>query len=349
MIRTLVTIAANPLLSAPGCERLATALPQLDCMISIDNYINETTRHAHVILPGTSQIEQPHWDIYAWLFCLTSGGKYSEPVFTTPNRPDEWRVLVQLAAHLGGMEGEIDVNELDNEYFRGMCELRGINSEVAFAASPENGPERILDLAIRSGPFGDGYGENPDGVSLQTFKDNADGIIFGHAKPCGKEAIKTPSGKIELAPEYLLKDIPRLEKAMSRTAPELVLVSRRQLRSLNSWFHNVPTMMKGSEQCTVQIHPDDASSHAINDGEQIKVNSEAGSVTAIAEITSDIHPGVVCLPHGWGHGIEGTRLQVANQHPGTNFNTLVPTTALDAISGNAAINGVPVTIAKHIH
>lgn len=344
-IRSLVTMGCNPVLSAPGSARLDAALPQLECMVSIDLYRNETTRHAHVILPALTPLEQPHWDVWAWPFSLTTGGHYSPTLFEPVDRPPEWRVLARLGAIMGG-NPQADLDALDDAYFAAMCELKGIPSEVAFSTLPERGGARILDLCIRTGPFGDRFGERPDGMNLQTFIDAPDGIMLGAAGPQGDAGVTTPSGRIELAPPHVLADLPRLERAMASTLPGLVLVSRRHLRSMNSWMHNVDTLVRGKDRCTLHLHTQDAHTLGIAAGDTVEVRSESGAVQVAVEITDDIRPGVVSLPHGWGHGAQGTQTQVAAQHAGININLLSPGPFVDAASGNAVLNGIPVQILR---
>lgn len=344
-IHGLVTSGCNPVLSAPGSARLAAALPQLECMVSVDLYINETTRHAHVILPALSALEQPHWDIWAWPFSLTSGGHYSPALFPRRDRPPEWQVLARLGSIIGG-NPHADLDRLDDEYFGAMCDQLGVPRAVAFAALPSHGAERILDLCIRTGPFGDRFGERPEGLNLQAFKDQPDGIGLGHAPSQGAAAFTTPSGRLELAPAHMLGDLPRLEQAMVAPAPCLVLVSRRQLRSLNSWMHNVEVLVKGRDRCTLQIHVDDARRLGIADADLVRVQSESGALEVPAEPTTDIRPGVVSLPHGWGHGQPGTRQHTAAEHAGVNINLLSPARLVDAASGNAVLNGIPVQVVR---
>ena len=347
-IKGLLTSGCNPVLSAPGSARLDAALPQLECMVSIDMYLNETTRHAHVILPALSPLEQPHWDVWAWPFSLTVGGHYSGAIFPPQGRPEEWRVLARLGSILGGTP-EVDLDALDDEYFGQMCELVGMDRAKVMAALPQHGAERILDLCIRTGPYGDRFGERPEqpyGLTLQHFKDTPNGLLLGQAPSQGARAFTTPSRKLELAPAHMLADVPRLQAAMAEPVPDWVLVSRRQLRSLNSWMHNVDTLVRGKERCTLQLHVDDAARLGIAAGDLVEVRSASGVVQAPAEPVADIRPGVVCLPHGWGHGLPGTRLQTAAAHPGVNINLLSPGPLVDEASGNAVLNGIPVQLRR---
>lgn len=344
-IKALLTMAANPVLSAPGSERLAAALPMLECMVSLDNYVNETTRHAHVILPSPSFLETPHFDMWSWVFSLTSGGHYSPPLLPTPERPEHWRVVAKVGAILGG-QPERDVDDMDDEYFAGLAATRGIDPAHALAICPVRGPKRILDLAIRTGPHGDRFGEVPGGLSLADFEDEPNGKLIGVAPPRAAQGFETPSGKIELAPPYIVADVSRLKAAMAAPRAPLVLVSRRHLRSMNSWMHNVPTLVRGRERCTLQIHHDDARERGILDGDRVVVASSAGAIEVPAELTADIRPGVVTMPHGWGHAEEGARLSVARTRPGANTNVLSPGELVDAVSGNAVLNGIEITVSK---
>jgi anaerobic selenocysteine-containing dehydrogenase len=345
-VKGLVTLGANPVVSVPGSDRLDAALPQLDFMISLDNYLNETTRHAHVILPSPSVLESAHWDIWAWPWSLTSGGHYSAPLYKA-DRMEEWRVLVTLGCLCGGKKlDQIDLDALDRDYFSAMCVQVKVDPAKVLRMSPKPGPERVLELAIRSGPFGDRYGERPDGVTLETFKARPHGILFGPAQPKIEKVLKTPSGKIELAPEHLLNDIPRLRAAMQEPRSETLLVSRRHLNSMNSWMHNIEVLVKGPERCTLFIHPEDAQRIGVADGEVVCVTSTEGSAQVAAEVTDGIRPGVVSLPHGWGHDRPGSRTRVASRRPGVNSNRINPGRLVDEASGNAVVNGVPVKISK---
>jgi anaerobic selenocysteine-containing dehydrogenase len=202
----------------------------------------------------------------------------------------------------------------------------------------------MLDLTLRTGPFGDRYGDKPEGLNLEKLRAEPHGVYLGPMEPCLAEVLATEEGKVRLAPSYITDDLPRLAARLERPADELVLVSRRHLRSNNSWMHNINVLVKGKDRCTLQVHPDDAAKYGLDDGALARVTSSAGTVDVAAEVTEDIRPGVVSLPHGWGHNLPGTRLSVANDHAGVNTNVLAPGTFVDVISGNAAVNGIPVTI-----
>ncbi len=346
-IKGLVTFAANPALSAPDSTKLAQALPLLECMVSLDNYINETTRHAHVILPSPSFLESAHYDMWSWIFCLTSGGHYSPPVIPLVDRPDHWRIVARVGAIIGG-QPRADIDALDDGYFRALAAGRGIDPDTAMAALPVRGPERILDLAIRAGPFGDRFGAVEGGLTLASFEDKPDGLIIGPAIPRASEGFETASGNIEIAPALILSDIPRLKQAMAAADSALVLVSRRHLRSMNSWMHNVDTLVKGKDRCTLRMHGIDAQARGLTGGDHVNVTSASGTITVPVEIDDDIRPGVVSMPHGWGHADPRTQLAVARAHPGANTNILSPGMLVDAISGNAVLNGIPVDVHKAV-
>jgi anaerobic selenocysteine-containing dehydrogenase len=346
-IRALFTVAGNPVISTPGAGELDAALPQLDCMISVDNWINETTRHAHVILPGLSPLEQPHHDELIWQFAVGSAAKWSDAVFDPGDRPREWEILITLAAICTGLSpDEVDVAAIDDGFFEVLCAMVGTDPAHARSHYEHGGPERLLDLTLRTGPFGDRYGEVPDGLTLERVKAAPDGIDLGPMVPRLPEILTTPDAQIHLAPGHITDDIPRLRERLDRDRQngELLLVSRRDLRSNNSWMHNVPVLVKGRNRCTLQIHPRDAESVGVAHGAVASVRSEQGAVEVEVEVTELIMPGVVCLPHGWGHDKDGTRLSVARDRPGVNNNLLAPLTMVDVPSGNAALNGIPVTV-----
>jgi anaerobic selenocysteine-containing dehydrogenase len=341
----LITIAGNPVISSPDAGRLDAALPLLECMISLDNYLNETTRHAHVILPGLSALEQPHYDELIWSWASRSAGNFSPAVFPRPDRPHEWELLARLGGFCAGMRAsDIDVAALDDGFFSALVEAKGLDPAAVLANYDAGGPERLLDLTIRTGPWGDRYGENPEGLTLESFRDAPHGIDQGPMVPRAREVICTPSGRIELAPEYIVEDLPRLRARLGRKGNGLVLISRRHVRSNNSWMHNVPVLVKGKDRCTLLIHPDDAARTGVQDGELARVSSEAGAIDVPVEITDEMMRGVVSLPHGWGHDVEGIRLSVAREHAGVNNNLLAPGQLVDERSGNAVVNGIPVEV-----
>ncbi|MGZ4583534.1 MAG: molybdopterin-dependent oxidoreductase [Mycobacterium sp.] len=344
-LKALITIAGNPVLSTPGGDKLDEVLPLLEAMISVDLWLNETTRHADVILPGLSPLEQPHHDDLILLFAIHSIANYSAPVFDPGDRPHEWEILIRLTGLCTGTPAEdVDVAAIDDGFFDYLAFTVGLDGAEIRKLYKHGGPERMLDLTLRTGPFGDQYGKNPGRLTLDMLKANPNGIDFGPMVPQLPEILGTLDKKIHLAPQYLLDDLPRLAARLERPAEPLVLVSRRHLRSNNTWLHNVPALMKGKDRCTLLIHPDDAARCGVGDGDVVTVKSAAGEIKVPVEITQAIKPGVVSMPHGWGHGKPGTRMSVANSSPGANTNVLSPPTFIDEPSGNGALNGIPVAI-----
>lgn len=346
-IKALITVAGNPVLSTPAGHKLDEVLPTLDAMISVDLWLNETTRHADVILPAPSPLEQPHHDDLILNFAINSIANYSAPVFKRPDpeAPEEWEILIRLTGLCTGTPAEdVDVAAIDDGFFDYMAFTQGLDGAEIRKHYDHGGPERILDLTLRTGPFGDRYGENPDGLTLEKLKAQPNGINFGPMVPRVPEVLGTSDKKIRLAPQYLLDDLPRLAQRLDRLPEELVLVSRRHLRSNNSWLHNVAPLMKGRDRCTLLIYTDDAAKRGVSTGDVVTVTSAGGSIEVAAEVTDAIMPGVVSMPHGWGHGKPGTRMSVANESPGVNTNALSPPTFIDEPSGNGALNGIPVTV-----
>jgi anaerobic selenocysteine-containing dehydrogenase len=353
-LKALITIAGNPAISLPNADALDAALPALEAMICVDNYLNETTRHADVILPGLSPLEQPHHDDLLWAWSVRNAGRYSPPTFDPPQEARaEWETLIVLGLLCAGQKAaDIDVAAVDDLYFAGIvgvvCAMddspvAGREPSDLVAQTPGRGPERLLDFQLRSGPFGDAYGERDDGVSLASMKSAEKGIDFGALVPRLPGILETSSGKIELAPDYIVGDLVRLRARLGRD-DGLVLVSRRHVRSNNSWLHNIPSLMSGRERCTLLVHPDDAASAGLADGGIARITSRAGRLDVLVEVSDEMMPGVVSLPHGWGHDKAGTRLSVASRHPGVCNNVLAPGDFVDALSNNAAVNGIPVTI-----
>ncbi|OBH66329.1 molybdopterin dinucleotide-binding protein [Mycobacterium colombiense] len=344
-LKALITVAGNPVLPTPAGDKLDEVLPMLEAMISVDLWLNETTRHADVILPGLSPLEQPHHDDLILLFAIHSIANYSAPVFDPGDRPHEWEILIRLTGLCTGTPAEdVDVAAIDDGFFDYLAFTQGLDGGQIRKLYDHGGPERMLDLTLRTGPFGDQYGKNPGGLTLDLLKANPNGIDFGPMVAQLPDILGTADKKVRLAPQYLLDDLPRLAARMERPAEPLVLVSRRHLRSNNTWLHNVPALMKGKDRCTLLIHPDDAARCGVTDNDIVTVKSEAGEIKVPIEVTESIRPGVVSMPHGWGHGKPGTRMSVANSSPGANTNVLSPPTFVDEPSGNGVLNGIPVTI-----
>jgi anaerobic selenocysteine-containing dehydrogenase len=341
-IRALLTIAGNPVLSAPHGSRLDAALGGLEFMVSVDPYLNETTRHAHVILPPPRVLQSPHYDFALLNFAVRNYARYSPPVLPLePGRPAESEILARLAMIAAGQGADADPAGLDelilDQTLRRAVDTPGSPvagrdpAELRAELTGSTGAELRLDAMLRLGPYG---------LTLRELREHPHGIDLGPLEPRLPGLLSTASGRIELAPPQIVADVPRLRAGLGREAPEFVLIGRRHLRSNNSWMHNVAPLVGGSNRCTLQINPQDARRLGLN-GEAV-VRSAAGELTVAVEPTDAIMPGVVSLPHGWGHA--GTAQPVAAKHAGVNANALTDETVVDVPSGNAVFNGVPVTV-----
>jgi anaerobic selenocysteine-containing dehydrogenase len=357
-LRALITLAGNPARSTPNSSRIERALESLELCVAIDIYVNETTRHADVILPVPSPLQRSHYDLAFYQLSVRNVANYSAPVLAPdPDVPDEWVTLLRLAAVAAGQPAPADVEPLDR-LVAGELLRRELSSEhspvhgrdageLLQELEPLRGPERLLEILLRCGPYGDGFGARPEGLGLAQLQAAPHGVDLGPLEPRLPEALRTPSGRIDLAPAPIVADVERLRDAIARPRDDgaLVLVGRRQLRSNNSWMHNLELLVSGPERCTLHVHPADAARLGLADGEPARVRNRAGEVEAPVEVTDAVMPGVVSLPHGWGHDAPGARLAVAGEHPGVNSNALADEGLVDALSGNAVLNGIPVAVA----
>ncbi|GGY00496.1 molybdopterin oxidoreductase family protein [Streptomyces anandii] len=367
-VRALVCVAANPVLSAPDGDRLDKALGSLDFMVSVDPYLNETSRHADVVLPPPPPAQSPHHDFAFNTLAVRNQVRYTRPaVPLEPGRMAETEILARLILAVtdwglpcssedensgkhGADPAAVDAMVIEQSLGKAAKDphspVHGRDPrDLAARLTGVDGPERRLDMMLRLGPYGDGFGARPDGLSLEKLLAHPHGIDLGPLRPRLPQPLRTRSGRIELLPAPIAGDLPRLRAARQASPAALVLVGRRHLRSNNSWMHNVPALTGGSNRCTVHIHPDDAGRLGIADGAPVRVKGAGGEVTAPAEVTADVRPGVVSLPHGWGHDRPGTRLAHAATDPGVNVNQLLDGSLLDPLSGNAVLNGVPVELA----
>ncbi|MEU1182047.1 molybdopterin oxidoreductase family protein [Streptomyces sp. NPDC005820] len=354
-IRALIAVAANPVLSAPDGDRLDKALGALDFMVSVDPYLNETSRHADVVLPPPPPSQSPHHDFAFNALAVRNQVRYSPPaVPLEPGRMAESEILARLVLAATGMHGAdpsavddlVIAQTLGKAVKETHSPVHGRDpQELATRLTGETGVERRLDLMLRLGPYGEGFGADSEGLTLARLLDHPHGIDLGPLAPRLPQPLKTRSGRIELLPQPIVDDLPRLTAALRERPAGLVLVGRRHLRSNNSWMHNVPALTGGTNRCTLHIHPEDAERLGVRDGAPVRVKGAGGEVTAPAEVTEGVRRGVVSLPHGWGHDRPGTRLGHAATDPGVNVNQLLDGSLLDPLSGNAVLNGVPVEIA----
>ncbi len=356
-VRALVTVGGNPVSSNPNSERLDAALASLEFMVSIDPYVNETTRHADVILPPPSALEKSHYDLALLNFGVRNVANYSPAVVAAPDdQPEEWEILLRLAAVVSGAGLAADIDAIDDGIAAAVVraavrdEHGSVHDrdpdELLAAVAHRRGPERLLDVMLRTGPYGDGFGADPEGLSLDVLEANPHGIDLGPLEPDRiPDLLRTPTGRIEALPDAMRTDLDRLAASLDRRSPDLVLVGRRHVRSNNSWMHNVRVLMKGRNRCTMHVHPDDADRLGLRDGAPATVRSRVGEVTIDVEVTDGIRPGVVSIPHGFGQQLPGVELRVAQEYRGVNTNVLTDEQFVDPVSGNIALNGVPVEIA----
>ncbi|MEA2377286.1 MAG: hypothetical protein QOD13_1193 [Thermoleophilaceae bacterium] len=353
-VRALVTVAGNPVVSTPNAERLESAIEGLDFMLAVDIYVNETTRHADVVLPGPEPLEKSHYDLALYQLAVRNVANYSPPVLEA-TCPAEWEVFLRLAGVLAGQGPNTDIEALDELVISTIAQREVVDpgsrvagrepAELLEALEPRRGPERVLDFMLRVGPYGDGFGAEPEGLTLDVLERNPHGVDLGPHRERVPDVLRTPSGRIELAPEAIVADVERLHGLVARERNGgLVLIGRRQLRSNNSWMHNLPALVKGKDRCTLHVHPEDAERLGLEEGGRAVVSSAAGRIEAPVELTDGIMPGVVSIPHGWGHDAPGVKMGVASRHAGVNSNVLSDESQVDPLSGNAVLNGIPVEV-----
>jgi anaerobic selenocysteine-containing dehydrogenase len=341
-VRALVNIAANQVIAAPNGPRFGRAFDQLDFMVCVDPYLNETTRRAHVILPPPRMLQSPHYDFLLQIVTVRNYTRFSPPILPLdPDQRSEAEILARLTLIAAGAGAGADPAGVDEMFIGqllgGATQIPGSPfegrdvAELRAMIEGDSGPEQVLDAMLRLGPYG---------LSLAQLKANPSGIDLGPLEPRLKELLCTPSGRVELAPGPIVADLGRLRTRLAAPRPDVVLIGRRQLRSNNSWLHNVASLVGGSNRCTLHVHPADVTRLGL--GEQAVVRSAAGEVVVEVEPTDTIMPGVVSLPHGWGHA--GSTQRVAAANAGVNANALTDESVVDVPSGNAVFNGVPVTV-----
>lgn len=353
-VRALFTLAGNPVLSTPNGARLARALEGLDFMVSVDLYRNETTRFADLILPPTGQLEHSNYEmLFDWL-SVRHWAKYSPRVMPKPeNTRDASEILAALAGRMAGVGPEVVEQVLLASLLSDAVGKPGTPCPDVDEASARQklgdapGPERAIDLMLRAGPHGDRFDDASGGLSLSRVREAVHGLDLGPLEPRLPAMLCTESGRLELAPAPFVEDVARLRGQLAARSERdgLVLVGRRHLRSNNSWMHNVEALAKGPERCTLLVHPDDAARLGLTEGGLARVRSRAGEVEAPVALDPGILPGVVSLPHGFGHGAPGVRLAVAALRAGVNSNLLTDENDVDVPSGNGVLSGIPVEVA----
>ena len=353
-IRAMITVAGNPVLSTPDGAALDAALADLEFMVAVDPYLNETTRRAQVILPPPPPSRSAHYDIAFSGLAIHNTARFNPPSLPLEEGDcDEPTILARLTLIALG-EPDSPARLVDDQMIadtlgravqdpkspvhqRDPAELRGL-------LTGSSTTEQRLDMLLRLGAYGDGFGTRPDALCLQALIEAPHGIDLGPLQPRIPEILRTPSGRVELAPAEIRQDLARLRAGIDARRGGLVLIGRRHLRSNNSWMHNLTVLNSGSNTCTLQVHPDTAAEIGLTDGADARVASRAGEVTVPVEVTDGIQPGVVSLPHGWGHSLAGTQGSVAAARPGINTNLLTDPMALDPLSGTSVLNGIPVLV-----
>lgn len=323
-IRALVTLAGNPVLSVPGGDRLARALEKLDHMVSIDIYQNETSRHASVILPPRSALERGHYDLIFHSLAVRNTAKWSDPVVAPdPDTRDDWSILYDLAVRVRAKRA----GPLAERAARLLLRL-GAPSDA-----------RAIDLLLRAGPHR---------LSLAALRAAPHGIDLGPLAPARASRVRTPTGRVQIAPPALTADLGRLDRWLDAPPPpDLILIGRRHVRSNNSWMHNLRPLVKGRDRATLQIHPEDAAARGLENGSSAVVKSNGGAVEAKVEVTDEVRRGIVCLPHGFGHAPAADSLRVAGAVPGPNANAVTDAMVVEPLTGTAVLNGVPVSVAAN--
>jgi len=331
-IRALVTSAGNPVLSTPNGDQLDAAMSELDFMVSIDIYLNETTRHANIILPPLTTLERSQYDVAFQALAIRNGAKYSQPVFkAAKEQRSDTQIFTELAWRM----------QAENLFTKTTLWLKKVVLQRL-------GSVWIINRKLKQGPYFKSHGLN-----LNKLKLNPHGIDLGPMQPCLPKRLFTHDKTINLAPAECLDELRKLQETLSAdghvsdsAAFDLRLVGRRDPRTNNSWMHNCYRLVKGKERCLALVHPQDAESRGINDGDLVKVSSRVGSIGIPVALSEEMMPGVISIPHGWGHQMDGVKLGVARQHAGVNTNILTDEHLLDTLSGNAALNGIPVSLSK---
>ncbi|SFW66152.1 molybdopterin oxidoreductase family protein [Pseudomonas sp. NFACC04-2] len=315
-IRALVTVAGNPVLSTPNGRQLEQALDGLEFMVSVDLYINETTRYADLILPSTSALENDHYDTTFNLFAVRNVTRFNRAILPKPEGAlHDWEIFVGLAKAFAARTGK---------------ELK-----------PTMPPAQMIDLGLRSGAYGD---VSPHKLSLATLFDHPHGIDLGALKPNLAPRLKTENQRVQAAPAVILADLARFAALQAPEPDELLMIGRRHVRSNNSWMHNFHRLVKGKPRHQLLMHPDDLASRGLADGQRVTVSSRVGAIEVEVLGSLDMMKGVVSLPHGWGHARPGVQMTIASGQPGSSANDLTDDCQLDELSGNAALNGVPVKV-----
>ncbi len=321
-IRAMVVLAGNPVLSFPSGSRLEVAFAQLDFMLAIDPYINESTRFADIILPPPGTLEGSRFDLIYNMLTIRNTARFNGPIFAkSDDSLYDWEIFAELSEALARKRGQ----------------------DIPLRVSPEG----MVDAGFRAGPYGEAAG-HPMALTLDKVKASEHGIDLGPLEPCLPEQLYTDDKRIQCAVPVLMADLERMESELfeKTDADALVLIGRRQLRNKNSWMHNYERLVKGKDSCTLFMHPTDIQERQLRDGQIVRVRTRVGEVSVPVTSSDEMMQGVVSLPHGWGHGRKGSRVTTANAHPGVSINDITDDSRMDPICGNAAFSGTPVTVSN---
>ncbi|HUT54224.1 MAG TPA: molybdopterin-dependent oxidoreductase [bacterium] len=319
-IKALITLAGNPSLSAPNARRLDAAFKNLEFMLAIDFYLNETTRHAHIILPPVSPLETDNYHILFYALAVRNVAHYTPALFKKPaGARHNWEIPYQLMRRVDKHRGGAD----------------RVIGAVKWPLLTWLKPRRQLGLLLRLGPHK---------LSIAKLLKHPHGLDLGPLEPRFDKVIATRDRVLHLVPPALVPDLGRLEARLDRAPDQLLLISRRTMRSMNSWMHNLPRLVEGKNRCTLQMNPADAERLGLEQGAPVNVSTRLGKIEVPLEVTEDMMPGVVCMPFGWGHGREGSRLSVAAQHPGVSMNDITDDALFDKVSGISVLDGIPVKV-----
>jgi len=333
-VKGLLTFAGNPVLSVPNGKRLDRALDTLEFMVSIDLYVNETTRHANVILPPSWTLAEEHFDVLFPLFAVRNVVRRSPPVVAHgPDERHDWEILLALARGLGG--GPTGVKPLDTAL--NLAERMGWTRWT---------PNPTLSFLLRTGAHGDGYLPWRKGITMRDLENAPRGIDLGPLEPGVARRVKHRGGRVALAPPPILAEWDALENALAlpRPADQLLLIGRREQRTNNSWMHNVPAMVSGQERCLLLMNPADAAARGVADGERVVLSSRVHRGEVRLRVSDEMAPGVVSLPHGWGHAPAARWQRVAGQTPGVSANDWTDESVVEGVVGQSVLNGVPVQV-----
>jgi anaerobic selenocysteine-containing dehydrogenase len=349
-VRALITVAGNPVLSVPNGKRIHAAMASLDFVVAFDFYINETTSQADIIIPSTTQLEHSNYDFMFTSTCVRNFAQYSPQTFAPePGALDQWQIINEVTARMHGMtRADLEAMMLDGmigQLQANATDLAHLSAEdIKRATDAHEGPERLLDIMLRAGPYGDKF--TGEGLNLAQLKAAPHGIDLGALEPRFPELLATKNKRINIAPELITADLSRLQAALVKGPDDaLLLIGRRHIRDMNSWLHNLNNYARGKNRCTLLINPSDAQRIGLQDDGMATIKSRVGEFRAQVSITDRIMPGVVSLPHGFGHTYRETQQSVASSlTPGVSANDLVDDNEMDLPSGTSVVNGVPVSL-----